>query len=93
MWAEIWAQHLDDLANWDASALSEAATKETTNSKNPVERRSLSIPCVEHEVRKGDTLYNISKRFEGTTPEQIAETNGIDTVIKIGQILCIPQTE
>ena len=94
MWAKMWAKHIDALANWDTSILLEAtATKETSNSKKPVARRSISTPCLEHEVRKGDTLYNISKRFEGTTPEQIAQTNGIDTVIKIGQILCIPQTE
>jgi len=50
-------------------------------------------PCFEHEVKKGDTLYNISRRFPGTTPATIAAKNRITDVIKIGQILCIPRLE
>jgi len=46
--------------------------------------------CELHEVKKGDTLWNISKRSPGTTPEWIAEVNEIKDYIRIGQVLCIP---
>ena len=43
-----------------------------------------------HEVKAGDTLWNISKRYPGTTPEWIAEINEITDYIRIGEVLCIP---
>ena len=93
-WSETWNDNLDNLANWDENIdLQPAVSHTTTESKKQVVSPLRSLPCTEHEVKKGDTLYNISKRFPGTTPEQIALTNGIDTVIKIGQTLCIPQAE
>ena len=43
-----------------------------------------------HTVVKGDTLYNLGKRF-GVSPAAITEANGIDgTGIKLGQTLSIP---
>jgi hypothetical protein len=70
---------------------------------NAVEPEPLEVPAVEetegynarftcelHEVKKGDTLWNISKRYPGTTPERIAEVNEIKDYIRIGQVLCIP---
>lgn len=51
------------------------------------------IPCLLHEVKQGDTLWNISKRHPGTTPELIAEINDITDYIRIGQMLCIPKRE
>lgn len=93
-WAETWGKNVEDLALWNENSGLEVPTPHsTTESKKQVTPPKLSIPCIEHEVKKGDTLYNISKRFPGTTPEQIAATNGIDTVIKIGQTLCIPQAQ
>lgn len=93
-WAETWGKNVEDLALWNENSGLEVPTPHTTTeSKKQVTPPKLSIPCIEHEVKKGDTLYNISKRFPGTTPEQIAATNGIDTVIKIGQTLCIPQAQ
>ncbi len=49
------------------------------------------IKCLLHEVKEGDTLWNISKRYPGTTPEWITEINGIKDYIRIGQVLCIPR--
>jgi hypothetical protein len=46
--------------------------------------------CELHEVKEGDTLWNISKRYPGTTPDWIAEVNEIADYIRIGQVLCIP---
>lgn len=46
--------------------------------------------CHLHEVKVGDTLWNISKRYPGTTPEWIAEINEITDYIRIGEVLCIP---
>jgi len=46
--------------------------------------------CLLHEVKAGDTLWNISKRYPGTTPEWIAEINEITNYIRIGEVLCIP---
>ena len=46
--------------------------------------------CQLHEVKAGDTLWNISKRYPGTTPEWIAEINEITDYIRIGEVLCIP---
>ena len=93
-WSETWNNNLENLANWDENPdLEPPVPHTTTESKKQVASPSRSLPCTEHEVKKGDTLYNISKRFPGTTPEQIAATNGIDTVIKIGQTLCIPRAE
>ena len=46
--------------------------------------------CQLHEVKGGDTLWNISKRYPGTTPEWIAEINEITDYIRIGEVLCIP---
>lgn len=48
-----------------------------------------SETIIEHEVQKGDTLFNISKRYE-VSPEQIKEWNGMtDSNISIGQKLNI----
>lgn len=50
-------------------------------------------PCVFHEVKKGDTLWNLSQRYPGTTPEMIKEINGIKDHIRIGDVLCIPKSQ
>ena len=51
---------------------------------------SATYTCVLHEVKAGETLWNISKRYPGTTPEWIAEINEITDYIRIGEVLCIP---
>ena len=43
-----------------------------------------------YTVKKGDTLYKISRQY-GVTPEQIMQLNGIGENLKIGQKLKIPQ--
>lgn len=42
-----------------------------------------------YEVQAGDTLWAISKRFDGVKPEQIMEWNGIGEDLSIGQKLKI----
>ena len=51
---------------------------------------TVAYTCKLHEVKSGDTLWNISKRHPGTTPEWIAEINEITDYIRIGEVLCIP---
>jgi LysM repeat protein len=51
---------------------------------------TVAYTCELHEVKAGDTLWNISKRYPGTTPEWIAEINEITDYIRIGEVLCIP---
>jgi peptidoglycan endopeptidase LytE len=44
-----------------------------------------------HTVRQGDTLWSLARRF-GTTPERLAELNGIspDAILAIGRVLRVP---
>ena len=42
-----------------------------------------------YEVQAGDTLWAISKQFDGVRPEQIMEWNGISENLSIGQKLKI----
>ena len=51
---------------------------------------AVAYTCQLHEVKAGDTLWNISKRYPGTTPDWIAEINEITDYIRIGEVLCIP---
>lgn len=47
---------------------------------------------VTHSIVKGDTLYNISKRYDVSIAD-IQKTNGLDgNAISLGQIITIPQT-
>ena len=55
--------------------------------------RSGSTPCIIHEVKKGDTLWNIAQRYPSTTPEELAEVNEIIDYIRIGQVLCVPDRQ
>lgn len=54
------------------------------------ESYNVAYTCELHKVKAGDTLWNISKRYPGTTPEWIAEINDITDYIRIGEVLCIP---
>ena len=54
---------------------------------------SSSTPCIIHEVKKGDTLWNIAQRYPSTTPEELAELNEIIDYIRIGQVLCVPDRQ
>ncbi len=46
-----------------------------------------------YQVQKGDTVYNLSRRF-GVTRQELAEANGIEdmTQVRLGQKLVIPGT-
>lgn len=43
-----------------------------------------------HEVKAGDGLYNISKRYNVNLKDIVAENPGADEVIKLGQQILIP---
>ena len=46
-----------------------------------------------YTVKKGDTIYNIAKRFNTTVKELMEQNNLEDMLIKTGQKLLIPKTE
>jgi hypothetical protein len=95
-WSSLWNAHMEELGEWKKSTSPQTTAAispipEPLIAANPIADRSAD--CFKYEVKKGDTLYNLSKRYPGTSPESIAATNGIVSVIKIGQILCIPRVE
>src|SRR5690606_33017349 len=48
---------------------------------------SYTEPTEQHRVRKGDTLYSISRKYN-TTVERLKQLNGLtDTTLSIGQVL------
>ena len=83
-------------ARWNADNTSQIQSTSTSEISAPLAAASVSesytvaYTCELHEVKAGDTLWNISKRYPGTTPEWIAEINEITDYIRIGEVLCIP---
>lgn len=81
---------------WNASNASQVQSTPTPVTSAPAvattesESYTVAYTCELHEVKAGDTLWNISKRYPGTTPEWIAEINEITDYIRIGDVLCIP---
>ncbi|MGA0435313.1 MAG: LysM peptidoglycan-binding domain-containing protein [Flavobacteriales bacterium] len=64
----------------------------STNTPTSPGKNQESKPCIFHEVKKGDTLWNLSQRYPGTTPDMIKEINDIKDHIRIGDVLCIPKS-
>lgn len=59
-----------------------ADTEQSANNKN---EKPISEKYIYHMVQPGDTLWNIAKRYEGVTVEQIKDINKLhDTHIKPG---------
>lgn len=90
---EEWKQKLNTLLSQQNKDSSQAATDSSANqpAAKPVRQPEQPVPqtTTMYEVKKGDTLYNISKRY-GVTVGQIQQWNHIDdTTIKIGQSLII----
>jgi membrane-bound lytic murein transglycosylase D len=53
---------------------------------------STATSYVSYTVKSGDSLYAISKKYPGMTPEMIQQANGLTTtVLRPGQVLKIPQ--
>ena len=76
-----------------ASTIENQTIPTEQSGSNPILTAANDAPrftCQLHEVKAGDTLWNISKRHPGTTPEWIAEINEITDYIRIGEVLCIP---
>ncbi|HEY9604270.1 MAG TPA: peptidoglycan DD-metalloendopeptidase family protein [Allocoleopsis sp.] len=60
-------------------------------STTPADFKPNSLPAVEHQVKKGETLWELSKSYE-VQPEAIAASNGFKSsaVLPVGQKLKIP---
>jgi LysM repeat protein len=56
-------------------------------STNPGNPPAQSTGAVYHTVAKGDTLYNISRRYNVTVDQLVTLNSLSDTTIKIGQVL------
>jgi len=69
--------------------------KKVTTVSKPVEKPEVKLTAKEkglftiYEVQAGDTLWAISRKFEGVKPEHIMQWNDIGEKIKIGQKLKI----
>ncbi len=59
------------------AAKPESATEDKSAIKPKVQENDIQIKVVYHMVEKGDTLWNIAKRYDGATVEQIMELNSI----------------
>ena len=68
----------------ETKTTSKEAPEEKTVSAQTIEKR------VEHIVKKGDTLYNISRRYE-TTVDSLRQLNHLteSSIIEIGQVLIV----
>lgn len=68
---------------YQTSTYSQAAT-------TPIPQTTYTTPIAAHNVMKGDTLYNISKRY-GVSIYHLKDANRLASdTIKLGQILTIP---
>lgn len=91
-----WQQKLSDLLSQqknDTASSTSAAPDSSANEPADKPDREPDQPVIQttatYKVRRGDTLYNISKRY-GVTVEEIQRWNHIDgTTIKTGQTLII----
>ncbi len=93
-WAILWNNRIDQLSAWTAG--SELTIHDSKSPNYPVQAPPTEAsydPCILYEVKAGDTLWNISQRHKGTSPENLAEINNIVDYIRIGQIICIPKAE
>lgn len=61
------------------------------NSSAAAATAAKELSYTEYTVKAGDSLYSISKKFPGTTPEKIMKLNGINDNIKPGMRLRIPR--
>lgn len=76
-----------------------SATASTTVKKKPAVKKKPKPqvvkpkvkPPIRHTVKKGDTLYGLSRKY-GTTVSRIQKANGLSgTTIRLGQTLTIPR--
>ena len=64
----------------------------STHKKNPVTAKDVKLQNerIIHSVQPGDTLWNISRRYEGITVEQIKKLNNLKgNELKPGQKLIL----
>ena len=55
----------------------------------PIENSEFSYQT--YQIRPGDTLYSIAKRYNTTVSDIMALNNDISTILLVGQIIKIPQ--
>lgn len=68
------------LTSTDNKDTSAAESKESTVAVNKNDPGTANPEFIYHLVEKGDTLWNIAKRYEGTTVEQLMEINKITNI-------------
>ncbi len=67
-----------------------SASQASSSAQKPASTASSGDYTV-YTVKKGDTLYKISRQFPGTTPQEIMRYNGITEAIRAGMKLKIPK--
>ncbi|KAA9325531.1 LysM peptidoglycan-binding domain-containing protein [Hymenobacter busanensis] len=80
----------------DSEAVAEAPAAKTVASRRAAEptatvrKATPELPPRVHIVQPGDTLYNISRRYQGVTVEQLRKLNHLKTdEVKLGQKLIV----
>ena len=70
------------------TSASSAKPKSTATTSKPA-TQAASGQATTYKVKQGDNLYNIAKKY-GTTVDKLMKYNGINSHLKIGQIIKIP---
>ena len=68
-----------------------APVSSPTNTPNSPVQTEVFLQPNQYMVQKGDTLYNLSKRFALSVDDLIALNNLPDNAIKLGQILIVKE--
>ena len=73
-----------------SSSASTASTKpKTTAASSSPKPQTQSGQAATYKVKQGDNLYNLAKKY-GTTADKLMKYNGINSNLRIGQIIKIP---
>jgi membrane-bound lytic murein transglycosylase D len=73
-----------------ATAVKEEPVKTTANATNTEAEKKQNY--ISYEVKSGDSLYAIAKKYPGISVKKILDANGLtDGRLRIGQVLKIPQ--
>ena len=78
-------------ASSSSSSQTQTRTTAQTSSAQKPASSSSSGDYVVYTVKKGDTLYKISRMYPGTTAQEIMNYNGITEAIRAGMKLKIPK--
>ncbi len=73
----------------NSTASSSSTKPKTTSSTSSSKPQTTSGQATSYKVKQGDNLYNIAKKY-GTTADKLMKYNGINSHLRIGQIIKIP---